>query len=99
MTTQAEAIKAARIYKQTQFELDAIANTKAANEGAKRILGAYMTEKKVNSFRGVTLRIVQFDAWDNTKLRAYLGDKVSEFRLKQDRKYFGLRTRASSTPE
>jgi hypothetical protein len=95
VTTRADAIKAASIYKTTQIDLDAIKDTIAANSGAKKILGAYMMEQSLNVFRGVTLRVVAFDAWDNAKLRAYLGDKIADFRQQQDRKYFGLSKRAS----
>ena len=95
MTTRADAVKAAHLYKVTQIDLDAIAGTIAANTGAKKILGAYMTEKKLPIFRGVTLRVVEYSAWDNAKLSAFLGDKAGEFRTKMGRKYFGLRKRAS----
>jgi len=95
MTSQADAIKAARTYKVTQVDIDKIKDIIAANSAAKKVLGAYMVEQKLNVFRGVTLRVVPFQGWDNAKLRAYLGDKVADFRQPQDRKYFGLAKRGS----
>lgn len=95
MTSQADAIKAARTYKITQVDIDAIKDIMAANTAAKKILGEYMLEKKLPVFRGVTLKVIPFDGWDSTKLRAYLGDKAADFREPRGRRYFGLAKRAS----
>jgi hypothetical protein len=49
-----------------------------------------MLEKKLASFRGVRLKCVPFEAWDNDKLLTYLGDKAKDFRRNNQRKYFDL---------
>lgn len=96
MTTQLEAIKAARTFRETQPLIDALKDTVSANTAAKKVLGDYMTVRDLDVFRGVTLRVVPFEAWDNAKLREFLADKVAEFRSKVGRKYFGLAKRAKA---
>jgi hypothetical protein len=95
VTSQADAIKAARVYRETQPAIDELKETMAANTAAKKILGAFMVETKRDSYRGVNLRIVSFDGWDGDKLAAFLGDKAKDFRRPLDRKYFSLRKRGS----
>jgi hypothetical protein len=94
-TTQAAATKAARDYKMTQVDIDKLKDIIALNAAAKKILGDYMLERKIGIFKGVTLHIVPSEGWDNAKLRAYLGNKVAEFRYPIGRKYFGLAKRSS----
>jgi hypothetical protein len=94
VTTQAEAADAARTYRETQPKLDALKDTIAANTAAKKILGPYMTAKKLDLFRGVELRISSVSGWDWDKLRVYLGDKAAEFKKPTDRQYFSLHQRA-----
>ena len=90
MTTRAAAEKAALTYRETQPAIDALKTTLARNAAAKKTLGAYMVEKKLRTFRGVGLKCVPFDGWDNDKLRSYLGEKARDFRKTLDRKYFYL---------
>jgi hypothetical protein len=96
VTTQAEAIKAARTYRETQPQLDELKGVIAANKAAKKVLGEYMVAKDLSIFKGVELSLVPFEGWDNSKLREFLGDKVAEFRGKFDRKYFKLHKRAKA---
>jgi hypothetical protein len=93
VTSQADAIKAARVYRETQPAIDALKDTMNANTAAKKILGEFMLEQKRDVFRGVTLRVVRFDGWDGDKLAAFLGDKAKNYRKPLDRKYFGLAKR------
>lgn len=93
-----EATKAARVYKETQPTLDMVKETVAANEAAKKTLGAYMMEHELTIFRGVSLRIVNADAWDNLALLAYLGDKAKDYRKATKRKYFDIVKRARKKP-
>lgn len=94
MTSQADAVKAARIYRETQPAIDELKDTTKANDAAKRILGPFMEEKGLLVFRGVTLKCVTIEVLDGDKLSVYFGDKLSEYRKKVIRKYFGLATRA-----
>lgn len=95
MTHRAVAAYAAGVYKETQPAIDALKDTIAANEAAKKTLGAYMIEKNLDVFCGVTLAVATFEGWDTAKLREYLGDKVADFRTRGTRKHFGLARRPS----
>ena len=90
MTTLAEATAAAKVYKDTQPGLDSVKEIAKANEAAKKVLGAYMVPRGLKVFRGVTLKLVEFDGWDEEKLRAHLAGRLAEFRRKAPRKFFGL---------
>jgi hypothetical protein len=90
VTTRASAEKAALTYRETQPAVDALKDTFARNAAAKKILGAYMIEKDLPSFRGVSLKVVPSSDWDSDKLHIYLGDKAGQFRKAFGRKYFGL---------
>jgi len=90
VTTRDAAEKAVLVYKETQPAIDALKSTTARNTAAKKTLGAYMTEKNIATFRGVTLTCVPYDGWDYDKLRAYLGDKVKTFQRSLDRKHFAI---------
>lgn len=96
MTSQADAIKAARVYRETQPAIDALSDTLKANAGSKKILSAYMHEHEptLSIFRGVTLRVVTYKIWDGDKLSAFLGDEAKNYRKPSNRDYFGLAKRA-----
>lgn len=93
MTSQPDAVKAARVYRETQPLIDELKETMRANDAAKRILGPYMVEKGLEIFRGVTLKCVTIEVLDGDKLSVLLGDKLSEYRKKITRKTFGLAKR------
>jgi len=99
-TSRADAARAARVYKDTQPQIDALKDVLDANKSAKDVLGDYMLEQKppLTEFSGVTLRVVSFKTWDGDKLTVYLGEKLlGKFRLTGQRKYFGfLKRRAKS---
>jgi hypothetical protein len=97
VTTRAAAEKAALTFRETQPAIDAIKDTMARNAAAKKVLGAYMIEKQLTIFRGILLKVVPFEGWDNDKLREYLGTKVSKFRRMTDRKYFDLKPSVTSS--
>ena len=93
MPTTAEADEAARVIKRVQPQLDALKEESKANDAAKKTLGAYMVEKGLDVYRGVSMRVVEFDGWDNDRLRAFIvdqGAKVDEFRAKRPRHYFNV---------
>lgn len=96
MPTRAEAVKAADVYKEHQPALDAVKDAASAVEKAKKVLGAYMIEQDINVFRGVTLALAPYEGWDYDKLRAFLGDKVSDFKTAGNKKHFGLVKRAKA---
>lgn len=93
MTTRAAAEKAALTYRETQPAIDALKTTMYRNTAAKKTLGAYMIEKDLPSFRGVTLTLTPSEVFDNDKLLAYLGDKAKGFRKIVYRKCFGFTKR------
>lgn len=93
MTSRTDAVEAARVFRDTQPEIDALKDTLAANKAAKEILGAYMLERKLDVFRGVTLTCVAFTGWNSDKLNLFLGEKVAQFRTTGQRKHFGLARR------
>jgi hypothetical protein len=83
--TLAEAV---RTIKRTQPVLDAVKEDDKANKAAKKILGAHMVEHNLDAYRGISMREVEYDAWDDEKLRGHLGDQVAGFRVKRPRRYF-----------
>lgn len=94
MTTQADAGKAARIFKETQPAIDALKDTVAANKAARKILDAYMAPKNLTSFCGVGRTVTTSSVFDFPKLLVYLGDKAADFKRLQVRTSFKLLKRA-----
>jgi hypothetical protein len=82
-----EAVKA---FKSTQLELDAVKDARKLNDAAKDVLGAHMLAKGINAYRGISMRVVEYDAWDDAALRAHLDVEVKRFRIKRPRRYFDL---------
>ena len=95
MPTQAEATKAAAVYRATQPAIDALKATVAENDAAKKTLGAYMVEKDLTVFKGVTFAVSPTSVWDWPALIAFVGDKAGELHKPGTRRYFGLVKRAA----
>lgn len=93
MTSKADAVEAARVYRETQPAIDALKETRKANDAAKKILGPYMDENQLDVFRGVTMQVVTRKVLDGDKLAVFLGDKLKDFRRSVAYKNFGLAKR------
>jgi hypothetical protein len=92
-----EAVKA---FKSSQAELDAVKEARKLNDAARKVLGDHMLAKGINAYRGISMRVVEYDAWDDAALRAHLDIEVKRFRIKRPRRYFDLivSRRKAATP-
>lgn len=88
--TKAEATAAARGYRETQPQIDAMKDVFKANTAQKKILGAYMLAHDLPVFKGVELKVIKKNGWNWPKL-AELGP---EFKAMYDEKHFSLAKRA-----
>lgn len=85
---------AVRTIKRLQPEFDARKEDEKLLDAAKKTLGAHMIEKGIDTYRGIALRVVEYGAWDDAKVREHLGDRAEEFRTKRPRRFFSIVGRA-----
>lgn len=80
--------EAVEVIKRTQPKLDAVKHDKRANEDAKKVLGQYMVEKNLTTYRGIQMSESDYETWLTEDLMKELGDRVGKFRVKRARRYF-----------
>ena len=82
--------EAVRIFKQTQPQIDNIAETTRLNKRARDVLKDHFREQGITEYRGIVMTEQMVEGWDNDALRAELGERAAKFRRLAGRCHFRL---------
>lgn len=89
--TKTEAVAT---FKRLQPIFDEMAEDEKLLKAAKKVIGDHMVENDLDTYRGISLRVVEYGAWDEDKLREHLADKLGDFRIRRPRRFLSLLKRA-----